>query len=36
AEALLALLRREVDRSPPAPPVPPGLAVPSRPQRGPR
>ena len=36
AEALLALLRREVDRSPPAPPVPPGLAVPSRPRRGSR
>lgn len=36
AEALLALLRREVDRSPPAPPVAPGLAAPSRPRRGSR
>lgn len=39
AEALLALLRREVDRSlpvPPVPPVPPLPAAPSRPRRRPR
>jgi TetR/AcrR family transcriptional repressor of lmrAB and yxaGH operons len=39
AEALLSLLRREVDRSlpvPPVPPVPPFPAAPSRPRRRPR